>query len=58
MAQGILVFIEERDGAVKKPSLEALGAARKLADVLQETVTALVIGNRGNQGESCTLRRG
>src|SRR5512144_2253395 len=45
MAQGILVFVEVRDGAVKKPSLEALGAARKLADTLQEPVTALLIGS-------------
>ncbi|MBN2338342.1 MAG: electron transfer flavoprotein subunit alpha/FixB family protein [Acidobacteria bacterium] len=44
MAQGILVFIEERDGKVKKPSLEALGAARKVADGLQEAVIALRIG--------------
>ncbi|MDI9612652.1 MAG: electron transfer flavoprotein subunit alpha/FixB family protein [Acidobacteriota bacterium] len=44
MAQGILVFIEEREGRVKKPSLEALGAARRLADGLQEAVIALRIG--------------
>ncbi len=44
MSQGILVFIEERDGNIKKPSLEALGAARKVADVLHEPVTALYIG--------------
>jgi electron transfer flavoprotein alpha subunit len=36
--------MEERDGTIKKPSLEALGAARKLADLWQETVTALLIG--------------
>ncbi len=41
MAQGILVFIEEREGKIKKTSLEALSAARKLADNLQESVTAL-----------------
>jgi electron transfer flavoprotein alpha subunit len=41
MTQGILVFIEERDGKVKKTSLEALSAARKLADSLQEPVVAL-----------------
>jgi len=41
MAQGILVFIEEREGKIKKSSLEALYAARKLADSLQEQVTAL-----------------
>ncbi len=45
MTQGILVFIEERDGKVKKTSLEALSAARKLADTLQESVTALRVGS-------------
>ncbi len=44
MAQGILVFIEEREGKVKKTSLEALSAARKMADALQESVVALHIG--------------
>ncbi|HTY61029.1 MAG TPA: electron transfer flavoprotein subunit alpha/FixB family protein [Acidobacteriota bacterium] len=41
MAQGILVFIEEREGKIKKTSLEALSAARKLADILKESVTAV-----------------
>jgi electron transfer flavoprotein alpha subunit len=44
MAQGILVFIEEREGKIKKTSLEALFAARKLADTMQESVVALYIG--------------
>ncbi len=44
MAQGILVFIEEREGKVKTTSLEVLSAARKLADPLQESVVALRIG--------------
>jgi electron transfer flavoprotein alpha subunit len=44
MAQGILVFIEERQGAIKKSSLEALSAARRLADGLGEKVTAVCIG--------------
>jgi electron transfer flavoprotein alpha subunit len=44
MAQGVLVFIEEREGKIKKTSLEALCAARKLADELHEKVTALRIG--------------
>ena len=44
MTQGILVFVEERDGKVKKPSLEALSAARKLADRMGASVTALRIG--------------
>jgi len=41
MSQGILVFIEEREGKIKKTSLEALSAARKLSDTLQEPVVAL-----------------
>jgi electron transfer flavoprotein alpha subunit len=44
MAQGILVFIEEREGKIKKASLEALSAARKMADTLQESVVAMRIG--------------
>ncbi len=44
MSQGILVFIEQRQGRVKKVSLEALSAARRLADTMQESVTALYIG--------------
>lgn len=45
MAQGILVFIEEREGKIKKTSLEVLSAAQKLADPLQEPVVALRIGS-------------
>jgi electron transfer flavoprotein alpha subunit len=44
MAQGVLVFVEERQETVKKSSLEALSAARGLAEVLKEPVTALYIG--------------
>lgn len=51
MAQGILVFIEERQGSVKKTSLEALSAARRLADELKEQVTALYVGS----GDPSTL---
>lgn len=48
MAQGILVFIEEREGKVKTTSLEVLSAARKLAEPLKESVVAL----RVSAGES------
>ena len=44
MSQGILVFLEERQGIIKKASLEAVSAARKLADELHESVTALGVG--------------
>ena len=45
MAQGVLVFIEERDGNVKKTSLEALSAGRKLVEPLGESVIAVRIGS-------------
>ena len=52
MSQGILVFIEERDGKIKKPSLEALSVARKLANQLDAPVTALRIGASGDASEN------
>jgi len=45
MAQGVLVFIEERQGTVKKASLEALSTARKMADELQEMVAVACLGD-------------
>ena len=44
MAQGILVFIEQRQGTIKKASLEALSAGRKLADNFAEPLAALCVG--------------
>jgi electron transfer flavoprotein alpha subunit len=44
MANGVMVFIEARQGTVKKTSLEALSAGRKLADSIQEPTTAVCIG--------------
>jgi electron transfer flavoprotein alpha subunit len=44
MAQGVLVFIEERQGIVKKASLEALAHGRRLADKLGESVVAFCAG--------------
>jgi electron transfer flavoprotein alpha subunit len=40
----VMVFIEARQGTVKKTSLEALSAGRKLADSIQEPTTAVCIG--------------
>ncbi|NWG12102.1 MAG: electron transfer flavoprotein subunit alpha/FixB family protein [Acidobacteria bacterium] len=45
MAEGVLVFVEERQGVVRKASLESVSAAREIADALEETVTALCIGS-------------
>jgi electron transfer flavoprotein alpha subunit len=43
MAANVLVFVERRDGEVKRPALEALGAARRLAGS-SGRVTALALG--------------
>jgi len=40
----ILVFIEQRDGKIKKPSLEALSLGRRLADAGGGTVAAVLLG--------------
>jgi electron transfer flavoprotein alpha subunit len=44
---GILAFVEQRDGALKRVSLETLTAARAIADLMQGSLTALVIGPPG-----------
>ena len=44
MSNGILVFIEHRDGALNKTSLEAIAAAQALASQLQQPVTAVIPG--------------
>jgi electron transfer flavoprotein alpha subunit len=44
MPSGVAVFIESRQGAVKKTSLEALSAGRRLADTLGERVLAIAVG--------------
>jgi electron transfer flavoprotein alpha subunit len=48
MSKGILVFIEHRNGHVRKSSLEALSAARKLFPYGKEPVVALVVGDNVN----------
>jgi electron transfer flavoprotein alpha subunit len=44
MATNILVFAERRDGQIKRPSLEAIGAARTLADAHGGRVDVLALG--------------
>lgn len=48
MSAGILVFIEHRNGALNKTSLEAVAAAQQLRQALQEPVTAVVLGSDVN----------
>jgi electron transfer flavoprotein alpha subunit len=44
MSQGILVFIEHRNGVLNKTSLEAVAAAQLLGAALQEPINAVVLG--------------
>ena len=44
MSNGILVFIEHRDGVLNKTSLEAIAAAQGLAQQLQQPVNAILVG--------------
>jgi electron transfer flavoprotein alpha subunit len=45
MSEGILVFIEHRNGVLNKTSLEAIAAAQGLASQLQQPVSAVLIGS-------------
>jgi electron transfer flavoprotein alpha subunit len=44
MSQGILVFVEHRDGVLNKTSLEAIAAAQGLGSQLRQTVSAVLLG--------------
>jgi electron transfer flavoprotein alpha subunit len=45
MSNGILVFVEHREGTLNKVSLEAIAAAQQIASALQQEVTAVVLGS-------------
>jgi electron transfer flavoprotein alpha subunit len=45
MSNGVLVFIEHRDGVLNKTSLEAVAAAQSLGSQLQQPVSAVVLGS-------------
>ena len=44
MGEGILVFIEQRGGAINKTSFEAVAAAQQLGAAVGQQVTAVVLG--------------
>jgi len=44
MSQGILLFIEQRDGVLNRTSLEAMVAAQGIASATGESVSAVVLG--------------
>ena len=43
--KGIFVFIEQRDKNIEKVSLELIGKAKELAEVINTNVTAVLLGN-------------
>ena len=45
MSNGVLVFIEHRDGVLNKTSLEAIAAAQGLGGQLQQPITAVPLGS-------------
>src|SRR5262245_35256189 len=44
MPGGVLVFAEQREGAIKRASLEAISEGRRVADGLERTLVAAVAG--------------
>lgn len=45
VTQGVWVFAEQRDGIIQNVSLELLGKGRELADKLDVTLTAILLGD-------------
>jgi electron transfer flavoprotein alpha subunit len=45
MSEGILVFIEHRNGVLNKTSLEAIAAAQSLGSQLQQPISAVLLGS-------------
>jgi electron transfer flavoprotein alpha subunit len=56
MAQGVFVITEQRDGAFRKVSFEAVSEGRRLADGLGADVTAVVLGS-GIEGLAAELEK-
>ena len=48
MSNGILVFIEHRNGVLNKTSLEAIAAAQSLGSQLQQLLTAVILGSESS----------
>lgn len=52
MINKILVFIEQRNGQIKKSSFETVSKAKSIADKLDSTIEAVVIGNSITDAET------
>lgn len=55
MAKGVWIVAEQREGALRKVSLELASTARKLADQLGEEVAAVLLGGPGVEGLAAQL---
>ncbi|HKP11309.1 MAG TPA: electron transfer flavoprotein subunit alpha/FixB family protein, partial [Blastocatellia bacterium] len=44
MSEGILLFVEQRDGALNRTSFEALVAAQQIAAASGDKISAVVLG--------------
>lgn len=53
MASEVLVWVEWKDGVIRRSSLEAIGAATQVAAQLSCTVAAAVVGNTDQQVMQC-----
>jgi electron transfer flavoprotein alpha subunit len=58
MAGNVLVLAERRAGEIKRPTLEAVGVARRLADVLGGRVDVLALGEGAAAGADLVARHG
>jgi len=56
--KGVLVFAEQKDGAVHPVAFELLGKGRELAEQLKEPVYAVIIGSGVQQGAEELVARG
>ena len=56
MAQGVFVITEQRDGAFRKVSFEAVSEGRRIADGLGAGLTAVVLGS-GVEGMAAELEK-
>src|SRR6266481_4833051 len=45
MANGVLVFVEQRENRLRKAGLEALSEGRRIADSLGQPLNALIVGS-------------
>ena len=52
----VYVFVEQREGVIQNVAFELLGKARELADILNEKVCAILLGNKiADKAQECVF---